>query len=134
MLESSSTISEEYAIKINQLIDKGPHSPDLSKLINHVTTGMNRILKERVVVQSNGKVKTVFNWQVMSGEYLVFKVYLGDERATLGIRVNKEQKNPFEFEQCFKKYNHIVSDEMRNLAIKFVDQLNKKPKLILVGL
>lgn len=108
MLESSSTISEEYAIKINQLIDKGPHSPDLSKLINHVTTGMNRILKERVVVQSNGKVKTVFNWQVMSGEYLVFKVYLGDERATLGIRVNKDQKNPFEFEQCFKKYNHIV--------------------------
>ncbi|MCK4083762.1 hypothetical protein HCY52_08025 [Acinetobacter radioresistens] len=75
-----------------------------------------------------------FHWLVMSCEYLVFKVNLGDERATLGIRVNKDQKNPFEFEQCFKKYNHIVSDEMRNLAIKFVDQLNKKPKLILADL
>lgn len=75
-----------------------------------------------------------FHWPVMMGEYLVFKVYLGDERATLGIRVNKDQKTPFEFAQCFKKYNHIVSDEMKNLAIKFVDQLNKKPKLILVGL
>ena len=40
MLESSSTVSKEYAI-------------------NHVTTGMNRILKEPVVVQSNGKVSKI---------------------------------------------------------------------------
>jgi hypothetical protein len=57
-------------------------------------------------------------------------VLLGDERATLGIRVNKDQKMPFEISQCYKKYNHIVSNEMRR-AIDFVDHLNKKPKLIL---
>lgn len=72
-----------------------------------------------------------FNWPIIAGDYLVFKVILGDERATLGIRVNKYQKIPFEFAQCYKKYNLIVSAEMRNLAIKFVDHLNKKPKLIL---
>lgn len=75
-----------------------------------------------------------FHWLVMSCEYLVFKVNLGDERATLGIRVNKYQKNPFELAQCFKKYNHIVSAEMKNLALNFVDHLNKKPKLILADL
>ena len=119
MLESSSTISKEYAIKINQLIDKGPHSPDLSKLINHVTTGMNRILKESVVVQSNGKVKTVD----------IFEHYRAvrdeNDRISLFIKYGNHEDKESKFEPYFYGVNDIEIPPKNPLFNKYRKRIHR---------
>lgn len=72
-----------------------------------------------------------FNYMVLREQYIVFKVKRKEERATLGVVIIKGGDNKFEFAQCYKKYNHLVSSEMNTLAQDFVVHLNKHPKLIL---
>lgn len=74
-----------------------------------------------------------FHWTVDSGKYIVLKALRGDERATLGIWIDNEEDKPFSFHQCYKKYNHHVSEEMFGIAKAFVEHLNREPKLILTA-
>lgn len=72
-----------------------------------------------------------FDNMVSMKQYVVFTVQHNEERATLGVYIDDSSNNLFEFAQCYKKYNHLVSSEMNTLVKGFVEHINKHPKLIL---
>lgn len=62
---------------------------------------------------------------IEDGRYLVYHIKLGGEEATLGLSVNKE-KNSLDFSQLYGKRNSMVSAELRDIVLSFLQSINER--------
>lgn len=66
-----------------------------------------------------------FNYHILNGVYIVFKVLYEEERATLGLTLKQTHKGQeWALAQCYGKYNQIPSDALLRKAVEFVKMIN----------
>lgn len=60
---------------------------------------------------------------IKNGSYLVYHLTKGDEEATLGLNLYADK---ITFNQCYRKRNELISDELQKDVESFIKHLNNK--------